>query len=183
MIPMALVALAGTGTIVLATFFIQHCAAVHRRVASATLEEQVQEKLKRAKVLDSRLAQELLGGADMDASIDDFMKDRSSIHALPTEKSWLWDSDHLAKWTKAQLTIIVAAINHKARLITLSVLVGVVLLVVAIDAILYSNLSASTPLLSPSPPPKSTTVPAAVPVPGSFPGTVDPGQSTIPPAP
>ena len=177
MITMAIIALVGTGIIVLMTLFIQHQAAVFRRAVGAALDEEVREKLKRAKTLDTVLAQQVSAGADIDSAIEDFTKDRSSIHTLPTEKHWLWESADLLKWAKAQLAARAVAINHKARLVILSVLVGVALLVVAVDAVIYSNMSGPSPLLSPYPPTKSMAVPAPLPVPGSAPGAVDPSLS------
>src|SRR5438552_6299191 len=103
MVLMALTTLLGAATVILSAFYIQHRAAAERRATNAAVQEEVQDKLKRAKALDSRLAQDLLALADIDAAIDDFTKDRLTIHALPTEKGWLWTSDDLGKWSKARL--------------------------------------------------------------------------------
>lgn len=178
MITMSLIALGGAAAFVFAALWINHRAAVRKRAASAALDEEVQEKLKRAKALDTSLTQEILSGADMDGTFDNFIKDRLSIHALPNEKGWLWDSDHLAKWAKADLASRVAAINHKARLITLTVLVAVALVVTVIDACIYNFQSTPIPPLSPYPPAKASSIP--FPVPSSVQGTITPSSSATP---
>lgn len=177
MITMAIIALVGVGVVVLATLYIHHRAAILCRAVGAALNEDVQDKLKRAKTLDTRLAQEVLAGADMDAAIDDFTKDRANIHALPTEKGWLWDSEHLGKWAKNQFAVRAAAIGRKAKFVTLAVLVSVVVAVGVTDAVVYTRLPATTSALSPYPPTRSSIVPPPVSVPGSAPGTTSPAST------
>src|SRR5437867_1448968 len=102
MVTMALVALCGTGIAIVATVFILHRDAELRQAAKIDLDTEVQEKLKKAKALDSRLAETVLSGANLDGALGDFTKARAAVHALQTDAPWLWEVEDLLKWAKAE---------------------------------------------------------------------------------
>lgn len=165
MIPMAVIPLVGAGIIALAIVIILHRSSLRRRATKADFDQVVQDKIRKAKILDTKLAQDVLSGADLDGAIDDFQKARAFVHAVPTDTPWLWDVEELQKWATAQLESQINAINSKARLAALSVIITVALAVIGIDATLYSYLSTPQPMLSPQGPPRRAGLPSAVPLP------------------
>jgi hypothetical protein len=156
---MGVITIIGCGIAVVVSLLIHHRTSALCQVAKAATDQQVHENLKRAKAIDASLAQEVLGGADIDPSIEDFARKRSGIFSVPTETPWLWDSDHLKKWAGNELAAHVSALNRKARLMALSALVGIILAVLAIDAVLYGQLANSSPALSPQPPARFQPIP------------------------
>jgi hypothetical protein len=161
MIVMASVTLIGCGIAVVAALFINHHASGLRQAAKDEVNHEVQVTLKRAKDLDAKLAENLLGAADMDGAIEDFTRARSAIFSVPTETPWLWDSDHLENWSQNLLAAKERAITRRSRLWSLSLLVGVILAVVIVDAILYDQIAKTSPALTPQLPAKFQPLPVA----------------------
>lgn len=167
MIPMAVIPLIGIGIIAVAIAVIFHRSSSLRQAAKAAVDEGVQDKLKKAKTLDTKLAQDVLGGADIDAAIEEFQKARASVFAIPTDAPWMWSVEELQHWAKLLLASRAAAINSKARVVAFSILVAVALLVIGVDATLYGYLAAPQPMLSPQGPSRPTALPTPFPAPVS----------------
>lgn len=165
MLVMSVSTLVGVGALVVVVSLILHFASSSRRAAKAEIDDEVQDKVKKAKALDTALAQHVLRGANLDAAIDEFQKARAGIHAIQADAPWMWDIDHLQKWAKEQLAIRAAAVNSKARLASLTVIVLTVLIVAAVDATLYNGLSTAQPMLSPQGPSQAGQLPAPLPSP------------------
>jgi hypothetical protein len=168
---MGVITVIGCGIAVVVSLLIHHRTSALCQAAKAATDQQVHENLRRAKALDANFAQEVLAGADIDPAIEDFARKRSTIFSVPNETPWLWDSDHLKKWAENELATQVSTLNRKARLVALSALVGIILAVLAIDAVLYGQLANSPPVLSPPPPARFQPLPTPPPASSVNPNT------------
>jgi len=147
---MAVVTLVGCGMAVLAMLIIHHRTSALCQTAQNATDREMHEMVRRAKALDSKLVEEALGGNDVDHAIEDFARARTGILSITgSETPWLWDADDVKAWGEKELAIRVSAHNRKGRLMALSSLVAIILAVVAMDAVLYGQLTASPPVLSP----------------------------------
>ncbi len=158
---MSVVTILGTGVAIVATLAIRHRCAVLCRVARAKMDREVNEMTKRGKTLDARLCDEVMSGGDCDRAIEEFANARTGILCLTgSESPWLWNPGDLEKWGDEELAIQVSAHHRKARLIAFSTLTAIILLVLAVDVILYGQATASQPIVSPQEPASFQPIPA-----------------------
>ncbi|MBI2808708.1 MAG: hypothetical protein HYX68_27280 [Planctomycetes bacterium] len=178
MLTMAVITLAGCGIAIVAILVIHHRTSALCQAAKVSTDQQMHEMVSRSKALDIKLVEEVFGGNDIDHCIEDFARARTGILSITgSDTPWLWDADDVKKWGEKELAVEVSAHNRKGRLVALSALVGIILAVVAVDALLYSQLTGSQPVLSPQLPAKFQPLPAPS---GSGAANPTPSSSPVP---